>query len=171
MSCRLPNVAVTSATLPLSSSATWNRRSPSNRCSEKWYARPTVARYGRFSGATGARSIPHDPSPRYITPFLSGRPSFSGWVRLKVWSWCSSTTSTLYRSNSGHQFRRFPSPVPNRPITPLPVGARYDGYAGTWFATIRCGRSCRSASAPPSQSVCAPPIGEMWPVSSSTRLR
>ena len=24
--------------------------------------------------------------------------------------------------------------------------ARYDGYAGTWLATIRCGRSCRSAS-------------------------
>ena len=45
-------------------------------------------------------------------PLAFTRPSFRGCVRLKVWSWCSRTTSTLCRSNSGTQCSRLAAPVP-----------------------------------------------------------
>ncbi len=54
-------------------------------------------------------------------------------------------------------------------FSPTTVG-RKEGYAGTWFATRRCGRSCRAASVFSSQLVWSPSIAEMCPVSRRTRL-
>ncbi|MGC4007497.1 MAG: hypothetical protein QM811_31990 [Pirellulales bacterium] len=54
-------------------------------------------------------------------------PSISGLVRLKVWSWCSSTTGTRYLSNSGTQCLRLPAPVPSLAAAAASTACRNEG--------------------------------------------
>ena len=107
-----------------------------------------VARPGQVRAASpassGSGAGPRSRRPGTARRCRAASPSSSGLVRLKVWSWCSSTTGTRYFSNSGHPVLAVParrSPACRLAALTGAAGLRNDGYAGTWFTTITCGWS------------------------------